>query len=75
MDREKNIDASLSQDEDYAVKTSRRSNIISYIVCVLAAIVIWLLIMNLNEPTKNPSESDGADADASAVVDLADFVL
>ncbi len=34
---------------------SRRSNIISFIVCVLIAFVLWLIIMNVaDEPTTLP---------------------
>ena len=57
MNREKNVDVGTSREEDYSVKSSRRANIISYIICVLAAIIIWLLIMNLSEPVNIPLDA------------------
>lgn len=65
MNREKNVELGTSQEEDYSVKISRKANIISYIICVFAAIIIWLLIMNLSEPVNIPSE---ADADSGEVL-------
>lgn len=70
MDREKRADAELQQ-EDYSVKSSRKANVISYIICVLAAIAIWLVIMNVNEPVNIPlgvSASENMTALLSAIV-------
>ena len=58
MNREKNVDVGTSREEDYSVKSSRRANIISYIICVFAAIIIWLLIMNLSEPVNIPLDAN-----------------
>ena len=62
MDREKHVEADLPQEEDYSVKSSRKANVISYILCVFAAIVFWLVIMNVNEPVNIPLGASAADA-------------
>jgi hypothetical protein len=58
MDREKKNDAVENNEEEYALKGNNKLNVISYIVCVLAAIIIWLLIMNLGEPTNIPLSAE-----------------
>ena len=58
MDREKKNDAVENNEEEYALKGNNKLNVISYIGCVLAAIIIWLLIMNLGEPTNIPLSAE-----------------
>ena len=70
MNREKNVDVGTSREEDYSVKSSRRANIISYIICVFAAIVIWLLIMNLSEPVNIPLDAGAGEVLMSAGAEL-----
>ena len=70
MNREKNVDVGTSREEDYSVKSSRRANIISYIICVLAAIIIWLLIMNLSEPVNIPLDAGAGEVLMSAGAEL-----
>ena len=74
MNREKSVDIGASREEDYSVKSSRKNNIISYIICVFAAIIIWLLIMNLSEPVNIPLDANaGADADEMLMSMDADY--
>ena len=63
MDRDKDFLINESEKEDYSVsKASRRRSIISYIICVIAAIAIWLLIMNVTDSaeSKNPLQETEA---------------
>jgi len=57
MNREKNLQSVESEREDYTDKSNRKMNIISYIICVVAAIVVWLIIMNVNDSGAVPESS------------------
>ncbi len=70
MEKEKKTE--ISRDEDYSVTPSRRANVIAYVICVLAAIVIWLVIMNLNEPVNIPL---GASAGEGILAESMEMVL
>ena len=70
MKKEKKIDPEVSRDEDYSVGGTRKNGIIAYIVCVIAAVLLWLLIMNMNQPTNIPlsATADGMNEIVSGVV-------
>ena len=55
MDMDKKIDIESTQDGDYSVKGTRKFSIFAYICCVLSAIIIWLLIMNVERGNVVPS--------------------
>lgn len=73
MDREKKASAEVSQEEDYSVKGNRRFSLLAYIVCVFAAIVIWLVIMN--NPDQNAGAAVPEETGATQVVSVADGAL
>ena len=73
MDREKKTNTEVSQEEDYSVRGGRRFSLLAYIVCFLAAVVIWLVIMN--NPDQNAEASVPVDTGASQVVSIADGAL
>jgi hypothetical protein len=54
LKKEKKIDPELSRDDDYSLGTPRKTGVIAYIVCVIAAVLIWLVIMNLDQPVNIP---------------------
>ncbi len=67
--REKKIDPEVVNDGDYSVGSSTKNNVIAYIVCVIAAVLIWLLIMNLDQPVNIPlSVSDSPNDTVPGVV-------
>ena len=46
---------------------SRKYNLLSYIICVLAAIVIWLVIMNVTDIKVAGSVDNGADNQVASI--------
>ena len=68
MYRNRNIQRVETDREDYSVKGSRKMNIISYIVCVIAAVIIWLIIMNLNDIGKIPELAASSAAEETEAV-------
>ena len=56
----------MNRDEDVLVeneegkKSAKKGGFFSYLVCVLAAIAIWLVIMNIDQ--KAPAAGDGGTA-------------
>lgn len=46
---------------------SRKYNLLSYIICVLAAIVIWLVIMNVTDIKVPGSVDNGADNQVASI--------
>ena len=70
MYRNKNMQRVETDREDYSVKGNRKMNIISYIVCVISAVIIWLIIMNLNDIGRIPElASSAAAVETEAVCD------
>ena len=67
MNKEKNINAEYEQDGDYSVKGNRKFNVFAYVMCVVAAIFIWLLIMNLDHE-KAPGETVPSESETEAAV-------
>lgn len=67
--KEKKVDPEIVNDGDYSVGSSTKNNVIAYIVCVIAAVLLWLLIMNLDQPVNIPlSTADNASTAVSGVV-------
>ena len=54
LKKEKKIDPELSREDDYSLGAPRKTGVIAYIVCVIAAVLIWLVIMNLDQPVNIP---------------------
>ena len=54
----RNTDVLIENEE--GKKSAKKGGFFSYLVCVLAAIAIWLVIMNIDQ--KAPSAGDGGTA-------------
>lgn len=48
---------------------SKKYNVLSYLVCILAAIIIWLVIMNVTDQ-KTPGSVEGGTEDQVTAVGL-----
>lgn len=48
---------------EYAVRRSRFSLIVAAVVCLLLAVVVWLMVMNVEDTKKLPLEVVGAQAE------------
>lgn len=48
---------------------SKKYNVLSYLVCILAAIIIWLVIMNVTDQ-KTPGSVEGGTEDPVTAVGL-----
>ena len=53
MDNRNEIDAKSADIEqgngEYAVRRSRRANIIAIVVCLLLALLVWVMVMNAED--------------------------
>ena len=63
--KEKNYEVEEFREESET--KSGKYNLLSYIVCVLAAIVIWLVIMNVTDVEIPGSADNGTDNQVSSV--------
>jgi uncharacterized membrane-anchored protein len=63
--KEKNYEVEEFREESET--KSRKYNLLSYIVCVLAAIVIWLVIMNVTDVEIPGSADNETDNQVSSV--------
>ena len=54
MAKKHKTEVELNRDDDYSMEPPKKHSIMAYIICVIAAVCIWLLIMNLNEPANIP---------------------
>jgi uncharacterized membrane-anchored protein len=54
MAKKKNIEAEQNRDDVYSTENTQKHSVMAYIICVVAAVLIWLLIMNLNQPVNIP---------------------
>ena len=59
MNKNKEYNAVGEAQNDEAPARVKKYNFISYIICVLAAIIIWLVIMNVNPHETIPSDQPG----------------
>ena len=60
LKKSKKIDPELSRDDDYSLGAPRKTGVVAYIVCVIAAVLIWLVIMNLDQPVNIPLSSSAS---------------
>ena len=63
--KEKNYEVEEFREESET--KSRKYNLLSYIICVLAAIVIWLVIMNVTDIKVPGSVDNGADNQVASI--------
>ncbi|MBR2010242.1 MAG: hypothetical protein IKA06_00630 [Clostridia bacterium] len=58
---------------EYAVRRSRLSLIVAAVVCLLLAVVVWLMVMNVKDSKKLPLEVVGAQAEYTYVLSDAEL--
>lgn len=63
--KEKNYEVEEFREESET--KSKKYNLLSYIICVLAAIVIWLVIMNVTDIKVPGSVDNGADNQVASI--------
>ncbi|MBQ3063883.1 MAG: hypothetical protein IJC99_03670 [Clostridia bacterium] len=63
----KNTEAMTVEHGEYAVRHSRKRDIIAAVICLVFALVVWLLVMNVNDTAHVPLEMSGRN-DAYAYV-------
>ena len=61
----KDLDFGTDESREASGK-SRKSGFFSYVVCAIAAVIIWLVIMNLNGDKVPPETADRTRAAVSA---------
>lgn len=61
----RNADALIENEE--GKKSAKKGGFFSYLVCVLAAIAIWLVIMNIDQKASSAGDGGTASEETSSV--------
>ncbi len=66
--KEKKKEELSPSEEEFSEQSARKTGIISYILCVFAALIIWLVIMNA---TNIPEDAEGTESGEASVASVA----